>query len=253
MRWIIVSPHFDDAVLSCGGLIWEAARGGTPVEIWTICAGSAPQGPLSELAVRIHAEWETGNAQETVDLRRAEDQAAAARVGASARHFSIPDCIYRTDSAGAFLYTDDVFDPPHPADANLPEDIALGLASLLQADDLVICPLTVGHHVDHVITRAALERLGRPLTYYADIPYLLRSPEELSAATRGLVAHPHAVSRAGLSAWQLGIASYTSQMSMLFGSVGEMRRQIRGYWRDEAGIRLWRPASLQNPSTLDAA
>ena len=113
MRWIIISPHFDDAVLSCGGLIWESARRGRTVEIWTIFAGYPSPGPLSELAARIHAQWGTGDARQTVDLRRAEDRAAAALVGATARHFSNPDCIYRTDGAGSFLYTEDVFDPPH--------------------------------------------------------------------------------------------------------------------------------------------
>jgi LmbE family N-acetylglucosaminyl deacetylase len=33
MRWIYLSPHFDDAVLSCGGLIFDQAQAGTPVEI----------------------------------------------------------------------------------------------------------------------------------------------------------------------------------------------------------------------------
>jgi len=41
MRWIYISPHFDDAVLSCGGLIWEQTHKGITVEIWTVCAGDA--------------------------------------------------------------------------------------------------------------------------------------------------------------------------------------------------------------------
>jgi LmbE family N-acetylglucosaminyl deacetylase len=50
MRWIYLSPHFDDAVLSCGGLIFEQARQGIPIEIWTIFAGNPPPGPLSMFA-----------------------------------------------------------------------------------------------------------------------------------------------------------------------------------------------------------
>lgn len=239
MRWIIISPHFDDAVLSCGGLIWDAARKGVPVEIWTVCAGYPEPGPLSDLAVRIHAQWRTGDGRETVELRRGEDRAAAAQVGATVRHLSTPDCIYRKDTSGAFLYTDDVFDPPHPADAVLPERIAAELSAGLERDDLLICPLTVGHHVDHVITRAAVEGLGRPLAYYADIPYLLRAPEELSIASQGLKAPLHPVSGKGLAAWQKGVAAHASQMRMLFGDQPEMRRQIRAYWARERGIRLW--------------
>ena len=62
MRWIYISPHFDDAVLSCGGLIFEQARQGIPVEIWTICAGDAPPGPLSQLAQDCHVQWGTQTA-----------------------------------------------------------------------------------------------------------------------------------------------------------------------------------------------
>jgi len=239
VRWIVISPHFDDAVLSCGGLIWDTAQRGVPVEIWTVCGGYPEPGPLSELAARIHAQWGTGAGRETIELRRGEDRAAAAQVGATARHLSTSDCIYRKDSSGSFLYTDDVFDPPHPADAGLPERIAAELSPGLQRDDLLIGPLTVGHHVDHVITRAAVERLGRPISYYADIPYLLRAPQELSIASQGLKAPLHPVSARGLAAWQKGVAAHASQLGMLFGSRPEMRRQIRAYWARERGIRLW--------------
>ena len=55
MRWIYLSPHFDDAVLSCGGLIRAQSQEGLAVEIWTIFAGDPPPGPLSEFALKIHA------------------------------------------------------------------------------------------------------------------------------------------------------------------------------------------------------
>ena len=47
MRWIYLSPHFDDAVLSCGGVIFEQSRQGIQTEIWTIFAGSPPHSVFS--------------------------------------------------------------------------------------------------------------------------------------------------------------------------------------------------------------
>ena len=82
MRWIYISPHFDDAVLSCGGLIWEQTQKGNPVEIWTVCAGDAPPGPLSLLALDCHRQWGIESAAELVAARRLENQEAAALVGA---------------------------------------------------------------------------------------------------------------------------------------------------------------------------
>ena len=39
MRWIYISPHLDDAVLSAGGLLYDQAQKGIPVEIWTVVCG----------------------------------------------------------------------------------------------------------------------------------------------------------------------------------------------------------------------
>ena len=70
MRWIYLSPHFDDAVLSCGGLIWEQTQKGTQVEIWTINAGDPVDEPGSAMIARVHAMWQTGTPRQTVTQRR---------------------------------------------------------------------------------------------------------------------------------------------------------------------------------------
>ena len=83
MRWIYLSPHFDDAVLSCGGLIWEQAKKGKAVEIWTICAGDAPPGLLSPLARECHQLWGVPSPELLVPTRRIENLEAAVTLGAS--------------------------------------------------------------------------------------------------------------------------------------------------------------------------
>jgi LmbE family N-acetylglucosaminyl deacetylase len=103
MRWIYISPHFDDAVLSCGGLIWEQTQASIPVEIWTINAGDPPLETVSELITRVHAMWKTGSPQETVRQRRIEDQNAAKQVGAKLIHYPMVDAIYRSSNLGDFF------------------------------------------------------------------------------------------------------------------------------------------------------
>src|SRR5512136_348491 len=127
MRWIYISPHFDDAVLSCGGLICEQTRRGTPVEIWTICAGEAPPGEISPLIQWCHFQWGMNSAEETVRLRSKEDDRAAHLLGAETCHFGIPDCIYRRSLEGNLLYTMDVFTPRHALEADLDKEIAAAL------------------------------------------------------------------------------------------------------------------------------
>ncbi len=182
MRWIYISPHFDDAVLSCGGLIFEQTRQGTPVEIWTILAGDPPPGPLSEFARQNHALWGLPGGKETVAMRRAEDERASSLVGADLVHFDIPDCIYRRSPQGQALYPETVISAPHPADRKLPDRMAACLRSELLKDDILVCPLALGGHVDHVLVRQAVESLHQPLLYYADVPYLLNNPQTLEPA-----------------------------------------------------------------------
>jgi LmbE family N-acetylglucosaminyl deacetylase len=239
MRWIYISPHFDDAVLSCGGLIREQSRKGLPVEIWTLCAGDAPAGPLSALSMACHQQWGLETAEAVVAARRLENQAAAALLGAETVDFSIPDCIYRRSPAGELLYTEEVFGPIHPLDGELDADIAAALTSELQPGDIVVSPLSIGAHLDHVLARRAAEKLDRPLIYYADIPYLLNAPESLASAAAGLKETLHPVSAQGLEAWQNGIAAYASQVPMLFETSEKMQAAIRLYWEDRRGVCLW--------------
>jgi LmbE family N-acetylglucosaminyl deacetylase len=242
MRWIFISPHFDDVVLSCGGLIWEQTHKGTSIEIWTVCAGDAQPGSLSLLAMACHQQWGMASAEEVVATRRIENQEAAAIVGAEMVNFSIPDCIYRRSPTGELLYPENVFASIHPVDINLDSEIAAALVTELQPDDLVVSPLAIGNHVDHILTRRAAELLDRPLWYYADIPYLLNQPDLLQSATVGFEETIYQVTKKGLGYWQNGISAYKSQILMLFNTEEKMREAIHLYWEDQRGTGLWHTA-----------
>jgi LmbE family N-acetylglucosaminyl deacetylase len=239
MRWIYLSPHFDDAVLSCGGLIHDQVQSGIQVEIWTILAGDPPPGPLSDFATVNHKLWGVTTGEETIAMRRAEDQEAAGRVGAELVHYDIPDCIYRRSPKGEYLYTETVMTAPHPADRGLPKRIASALKSELLKDDRLVCPLALGGHVDHTLVRRAAETLHRPLLYYADVPYLINYPGALEPAVAGMHAQSFPVSEAGLEAWLMGVAAYRSQVDSLMKDHSNLFDAIRTYWAAESGIILW--------------
>jgi len=61
VKWIYLSPHLDDAALSCGGLLWEQSQAGDEVAVWSICAGDPPPGRLSPFARSLQARWGTGS------------------------------------------------------------------------------------------------------------------------------------------------------------------------------------------------
>lgn len=238
MRYIYLSPHLDDAVLSAGGLICEQSCAGIPVEIWSFMCGFPPDAELSPIAQVLHHQWGTANAEETVRIRRAEDRRAGEIVGAKIVHFDFLDCIYRRGKQGEWLYAD-FFAPPHDAEADLPAQIAQVMVAWLKPDDAVICPLGIGSHVDHVLVRKAAEMLGRPLIFDADIPYALNRPEELEPKTARMRESLHSVSEAGFGSWLEAAEAYESQISSLFESRDAMRDRMRGYWSERRGIRLW--------------
>jgi LmbE family N-acetylglucosaminyl deacetylase len=221
------------------GFILFPAHGNVSPEIWTILAGEPPLGPLSEFARQNHALWGINNAEQAVAIRREEDEAAAFIVGADLVHFDIPDCIYRRSPGGEYLYIETVLTSPHPSDRRLYLRIATALRSELRQDDVLVCPLGLGGHVDHVLVRRAAESLQRPLLYYADVPYILNYPGTLPAAITSLASQQYRVSETGLDAWLRAVAAYRSQVDSLYKGEGNLFDAIRSFWAGERGIRLW--------------
>jgi LmbE family N-acetylglucosaminyl deacetylase len=235
MRWIFISPHLDDAILSAGGLIYERTCAGDAVEIWTLVCGFPPVGESSPLAQALHAQWGFRSAHDAIYSRRAEDQQAAAVVGALIHHYDFLDSIYRRNSAGEWLYPQNTFIPIHGDDNNLPDIMTSAIAERLQPDDEIVCPLALGGHVDHVLVRRAVENLRRPLWYYADFPYLLTDPAMKTASQ--MQSQRQKVSLKGLIAWQKAASSYVSQIAMEFETPWKMRWDIAVYW--QRGLYLW--------------
>ena len=243
--WIYLSPHFDDAVLSCGGMIWTQVQSGQQVEIWTVCAGEIPPGPLSPFAQSLHERWQAGDG--AVPARRAEDLAACAAVGAKPRHFTLPDCIYRRlpDGEPVVKVNDDLWLPYPAGEKPLVERLSSQLTALLPAHCHLVCPLTVGGHMDHRLVRAAAERLGRRQWYYADYPYAVsKGFNPLRWLGPGFRSYAKKLVPAAVNAWQNGVATYTSQISSFWPGLDELRQAIAAYACLRPGHSLWRPKEL---------
>lgn len=257
MRWIYLSPHLDDAVLSAGGLIHGQTQAGIPVEIWTFMCGYPPEGEYSPIAQELHEMWGFDSAEEVVRGRRVEDINAAAIVGATTVHFDFLDCIYRrapipdaslpiqgaSRTNGEWLYSE-ISVPPHPADADLPRQIAAAVSARLKLDDVLVCQLSVGSHVDHVLVRQAAELLGRPLIYDIDVPYIFYKAQELGSKSAGMKESIHLVAEADLKRWQKAVLAYKSQIPTLgdvFDTPEKAQESIKSYWALHKGIRLLQP------------
>jgi LmbE family N-acetylglucosaminyl deacetylase len=240
---IYLAPHLDDVALSCGGQVSDRTKSGKHILIVTVMAGSPVLTTESEYIASLHDRWQL--AGDAAAERRAEDAAACAILGADYLHLDVPDCIYRlSPEDGTPLYNSDfdIFGEIHPAEAKLAEHVAQ-LFRALPAAGKIVAPLTVGHHVDHLLVRAAAERVWPAgLCYYEDYPYA----EQASAVTRALGDDLRAwrpevqeITAAGLAAKCDAVWAYRSQMSTFFADRAAMEARIRGYLEQVGGERVW--------------
>ena len=241
MDWIYLSPHYDDVALSCGGLLWEQAKDGEDVSVWTICASEAPSGNLSPFAQSLHERWESGPS--ATALRRSEDLRSCQLLGAEARHFGILDCIYRRDAgSGLHLYASEeaLFGELHPLEETLVAQLAEVLAGEIPPGAQVVAPLAVGGHVDHRLVQQAAARLDLPVWHYADYPYIefAGQAEWVRLAQREHVDME--VSNPGLQTWISSIAAHTSQVSTFWPDLEAMAQAIMAYHGRVGGVRLFK-------------
>jgi LmbE family N-acetylglucosaminyl deacetylase len=255
---IYLSPHLDDAVYSCGGMIHRQLEGGARVVVVTFCTADPPPGPLSAFAQSLHERWQPDSrapAAEVVATRRREDLAALDGLGAEAVHLDIPDCIYRLNPAtGLAMYASStaLFGNLHPSELSLIRRTATKLSTMLHGFGRhhLYVPLGVGQHVDHQLTRRAAEVASGVFAYFEDYPYVANEgerwngPDALGPHGRSLAPELIYLADADLRARVTAMACYASQLSSFWPSpeaMDEAVRQFTGRVGHQAPAeRIWR-------------
>ncbi|MDT8306921.1 MAG: PIG-L family deacetylase [Anaerolineae bacterium] len=240
---IYLSPHPDDAPLSCGGQIYQRSKSGERVLIVTLAAGEPQTEVRSIFAEFQHHNWGLDE-REVMMARREEDARAVARLGAEHVTWSLPDAIYRLHpDSGEPLYTsnDDLFGPLSPAEAPLIAELAAQMATLPPAR-CTVSPLCLGNHVDHQLVRTAAERAFSDLLYYEDYPYVQRHPDSLGTALQPpdawkAVLYP--LDEEAIAARIEAILAYESQIGVLFNHADAMARLVREQVAATGGERSW--------------
>jgi LmbE family N-acetylglucosaminyl deacetylase len=215
VRVLAVSPHLDDAAFSVGGTLAALTDAGHEVTVVTCLTASVPAPTGFALACQL--DKGLGPDVDYMALRRAEDVAAMAVLGATPVHLDLPEAPHR-----GYASAPDLFAGVHPGD-EVWRDVAARLA-VLDAD-LWLAPQGLGGHVDHLQVGRAVADLGRPVLWWRDSPYVLRRPD----------AVPGAALPGGLSPVQLpqdadrradACACYRSQLGFQFGGEPAMRAAL---------------------------
>lgn len=235
--YVVLSPHLDDAVLSCGGLLHQLGEQGRPARVVTCFAGIPDYRELSPFAAGQHLRW--GQPADPVSERRAEDRTALSLLGVSYEHWPYLDCIYRRDrDSGAFLYTSEesLFGQVAPADHLLVARLVGRVKRRFGSNGTVVyAPLSAGRHVDHQLVRLVALQLaaaGYLITYYEDYPYA-EQVERVAAALSQWDTAPQtvtvALSEQDLAAKTAAIETYGSQLQVLFGGKSAVSARVRAY------------------------
>lgn len=246
--YIILSPHFDDAPFSCGGIIHTLTAAGQQVEVRTIF-GSIPTPdnvPDTPITRDLHQRWAAG--ADPVAVRAAEDEAAILQLGASYRRMAAyADCVYRCSRSGLALYPNEesLFGEVHPDDmaARLLPTVALPPEPFVAE---VYAPLAAGHHVDHQIVRdwgfnLWQYRSALIVKFYEDYPYT-RDEAAVEAALRAfapLSLRPEIteLSEEAVIAKLNAIRCYRSQMSTFWPDDATMEAETRAMLNAVGGGR----------------
>jgi LmbE family N-acetylglucosaminyl deacetylase len=176
--YYVVSPHLDDAALSCSLLL--AANPGSCV-ITVFAAGPSSVRPLTP--------WDRGSryfpeGADVTGVRRGEDISATALVRATPIHLSYWDRQYRNERYGYQGLPDE----------ELPAAIAASLAPLRPPalDAAWVIPLGLGHPDHRLAAEAALilaEREPADVFVYEEFPYAIEDASEVAVRKRYFAEH----------------------------------------------------------------
>jgi len=247
---IFVSPHFDDAVGSCGGTIHRLVTAGHGVRVLTVFGG-AESPTLSQPAQVLHKEWRL---QRPVSFRKAEDASACEVLGCEHAVLEIPDAIYRIDRAGQHLYPTfkSLRGSIAPGDRRLVRQLADDLIPMLSGKDTVVyCPMAIGEHVDHLIVRDCgrlLSATALTVIYYRDFFYDRNRRRPVYDA--GLDRNDATLSAVELDMKVRAFLKYQSQIPSLFGTKAAARSYFKKIGRTESFFQAPQSAGAKGKRSL---
>ncbi|MEJ7569156.1 MAG: PIG-L family deacetylase [Gaiellaceae bacterium] len=143
---VVLSPHLDDAALSCWSVLSE-----TKATVVNVFAGVPAPGVVGE--------WDrvvgSTDGASLVAMRRREDRVALHELGCQAVYLDFLESQYR--------------------DGDSVEDIVATIRNALGDATEIVVPAGIGGHPDHLQVRAAALRIAAasclPLRLYAELPY----------------------------------------------------------------------------------
>jgi LmbE family N-acetylglucosaminyl deacetylase len=231
-RLVVLSPHLDDAVLSCGALINHARKETSITVVTFFTEGGAP--PYTCSARSYLRQTRDRHADNLFLARRAEDRAVFEGTGISYVHVGLTEILFRRRTRpllnrlpwASRLIPELCYLYPtfrlHVIRGGISPDDVSTIRCILDTIDhlsptsstLFLAPLGVGGHKDHILVRTAAELSRQLVTYYSDFPYNLRYSVDPSFVQRNSLVQ--ATWSQDLAAKLPLIRAYRTQVNALF-------------------------------------
>lgn len=239
MNFLYISPHLDDAVLSCGGLISKVSRlNSSNVFVLNIFTGLPSEDTLSSIAKEFHKSC--GLNANAIEIRKKEEIEASKKLGYTSLFLDYYESQYRLNSTGQHVYDsfDEVFEGKAEKEMDLMLSIQADIKTIMRNNhfDMVYIPKGIGNHVDHIIARKCMENIFKEklfsgvLHYYEDMPYayqtLNNTPLKIdNTITSKLESIPSIDFNRKLEAIRL----YSSQVDMLWCDSERIDKEYKEY------------------------
>ena len=227
---LVFSPHLDDAVFSCGGLLQDLS--GELVRVVTCFTRSVPNPRGFALACQL----DKGLTPQVdyMALRRAEDEKAMELLGLYPEHWDLPEAPHR-----GYRSAPDLFAGIH-ADDSVQEELRQRVASVIYdyRPLTVLYPLGAGHHADHLQVIEAVHFVKRrweqvDFIQYYDQPYTHRHPNDYPEISG---ASPFHTSQKLLAKQTLGYSLTPTTLQTKYAACLAYATQIGFQFKDRQGM-----------------
>lgn len=226
MRSFYISPHFDDGIGSCGGIIHRDVKSGETVFLVTVFSGVKE--PFSTLAIDLHNYW---NLENPFTDRKNENVNACKSLGIDNIDLDFYDAIYRTDKFGEHIYKKqkELFERIKNDDKYLINNIYNKIEKIVTKQDCLYFPYGIGKHVDHMIVTMVgdlFRKQGYSIKYYKDFTYKEKPPKKNFELSERIIR----LNKEEIFAKATAMSEYKSQLKMLFGEENKIIDyfQLRG-------------------------
>lgn len=235
---VFLSPHLDDAVLSCGGLLTALRKSQRRILVVTVF--TTAQATINCLFAKRYINscgLDEMSPIKFFSLRRKEDKAAMNFMHLKYQHLGLSDALWRLKGGHLsrlkilsmlqpyknFLYANNqslfsgrVKIEDQKTITRLRERLVAILNKFPAEQTTLFCTLGIGSHVDHILVRDVVRALEYQTYFWEDFPYNLRQKNSKFELQR-LRLHKCFESNNYVNEKKRVIRIYHSQLNPLFG------------------------------------